>query len=67
MTATLYTNINRIVWREHAKGPGVATFDYTDGGHDHREMSQYQAATLAQSLGLSALQDQTDFHEWVRL
>ncbi len=67
VTATLYTNINRIVWRQHAKGPGVATFDYTDGGHDHREMSKHQVATLAESLGLSALQDQPDFHEWVRL
>jgi len=67
MTATLYSNIVRIVWREHVKGPGVATFEYSDGGHDHREMSKYQVANLAESLGLSALQDHPDFHEWVRL
>jgi len=67
MTATQYSNIVRIVWREHATSPGVATFEYTDGGHDHREVSQYEAATLAEGLGLSALQDRPDFHEWVRL
>jgi hypothetical protein len=67
VTATSYSNIVRIVWREHDKSRGVATFEYTDGGHDHREMSQYQASTLAASLGLSAIQDRPDFHEWVRL
>ena len=28
MDETLYTNVIRIVWRQHAKGPGVATFEY---------------------------------------
>jgi hypothetical protein len=63
----LYGNVNRIMWRQHAKGPGVATFEYVDGGHDHREMSQYQATNLAQSLGLVDLQGRHDIHEWVRL
>jgi hypothetical protein len=67
VTPTHYANIQRIVWRDHAKGPGVATFEYFDGGHDHREMSRYQVATLAESLGLSAIRDQPDIHEWVRL
>ena len=67
MTITHYANVQRIVWREHAKGPGVATFEYTDGGHDHRKMSQYEAANLAESLGLAAIQDRPEYHEWVRL
>jgi hypothetical protein len=67
MSESLYTNVKRIVWREHAKGPGVATFEYADAGHDHREMSQYQAANLAASLGMVDLQGRYDIHEWVRL
>ena len=67
MTATHYANVQRIVLREHAKGPGVATFEYTDGGHDHRDMSQYQATNLAESLDFAAIQDRPDYHEWVRL
>jgi hypothetical protein len=42
-----------VVWREHQKGPGVATFEYRDGGHDHREMSQYEARNLAEGFGLT--------------
>ncbi len=67
MTESVYTNVRRIVWREHAKGPGVATFEYVDGGHDHREMSQYQTTNLASSLGLVDLQGRPDVQEWVRL
>jgi len=67
MREGLYHDLRRLVWREHQKGPGVATFDYVDGGHDHQEMSQYQAANLAGTLGLVALQDHPDIHEWVRL
>jgi hypothetical protein len=39
VTAVQYSN--SIVWcgTEHTKGPGDATFEYTDGGHDHQEMS----------------------------
>jgi len=55
-----------MVWREHASGPGVATFNYADGGHDHREMSQYEARSLAERLGMSELQDLPDYQEWVR-
>jgi len=67
MTGTIDTNVKRMVWRRHAKGPGVATFEYADGGHDHQQMSQYEANNLAGSLGLAALQDEPDYHEWVRL
>jgi hypothetical protein len=66
MGETLYTNVIRMLWRQHAKGPGVATFDYDDGGHDHRKMSQYEARNLAQSLGLGAVQERPDIEEWVR-
>jgi hypothetical protein len=61
-----YTTLMRIVWRDHPKGPGVATFEYVDGGHDHREMSQYQVVNLAEGLGLVALQEGPDVQEWVR-
>jgi len=67
MSESLYTNVKRIVWREHAKRPGVATFEYVDGGHDHREMSQYEVLNLAESLGLVGLQEGHDVQEWVRL
>ena len=59
-------DVLRMVWREHASGPGVATFNYADGGHDHREMSQYEARSLAERLGMSELQDLPDYQEWVR-
>jgi len=67
MAETPYSDVKRIVWRQHAKGPGVATFEYLDGGHDHRKMSQYEATNLARSLGLVDLQERHDLHEWVRL
>ena len=67
MSDSLYTNVTSIVWREHVNGPGVATFEYADGGHDHQQMSQYQAANLAESLGLAAMQEHPEFREWVRL
>jgi len=62
-----YANVKRIVWREHPKGPGVVTFEYVDGGHDHREMSPYAARDLASSLGLVDLQEHDELREWVRL
>ena len=58
--------VQRIVWREHAKAPGVATFEYVDGGHDHREVSQYESRSLAGSLGLVEVRDSPEFKEWVR-
>jgi len=67
MDETLYTNVVRIVWRRHAKGPGIATFEYVDSGHDHRPMSQYEARNLAGSIGLALLQEHADIEEWVRL
>jgi hypothetical protein len=67
MSESPYSNVERIVWREHPKGPGIATFEYTDGGHDHRQMSQYEARNLAQSLGLVDLQEKSEIHEWVRI
>ena len=63
----LYPDLKRLVWRDHSMGPGVATFEYADGGHDHREMSKYEANRLAMSIGLVAIQDRPDVHEWVRL
>jgi hypothetical protein len=66
MSEALYTSVNRIVWRKHAKGPGVATFEYIDGGHDHRKMSQYEARNLAGRLGLAVLQERHDVEEWIR-
>ena len=62
-----YDNLVRLVWREHEKGPGVATFEYHDGGHDHRAMSQYEAANLAQAAGLVQLNQEYEVREWVRL
>lgn len=62
-----YSNVERIVWREHAKGPGVATFEYSDGDHDHQEMSQYEARNLAESLGLVDLRETDGVKEWVQL
>jgi hypothetical protein len=67
MSESPYANVKRVVWREHPKGPGVATFEYVDGGHDHRVMSQYEARNLAESQGLVDLQERHDVHEWVRL
>ena len=58
--------VQRIVWREHAKAPGVATFEYDDGGHDHREVSQYEARSLAEGLGLIGLHDRPEYQEWIR-
>jgi len=55
-----------MLWREHAKGPGVATFEYAVGGHDHREMSHYEARSVAEGLGLVEVQDRPEFQEWVR-
>jgi len=66
MDQTLDANVVRIVWRRHAKGPGIATFEYADAGHDHRPMSQYEARNLAGSLGLAMLHEHVDIEEWVR-
>jgi hypothetical protein len=66
VTASLYSNLLRLVWRDHASGPGVATFEYSDGGHDHREMSRYQLTALAEGLGFKAVQQGPDLQEWVR-
>jgi hypothetical protein len=65
MTDSLETTVRRMVWREHAKGPGVATFEYGDGGHDHRDMSPYEARTVADGLGLVAVRQRPEFQEWV--
>jgi hypothetical protein len=62
-----YRDLWRITWRLHAKGPGVATFDYNGGGHDHRGMSQYEARNIAEGRGLTELEDGPEFKEWVRL
>lgn len=59
-------DVERIIWREHAKGPGVLTLLYVDGGHDHREASQYETRSLAQGLGLTALHDRPEYQEWIR-
>ena len=67
MAYSLNTNVTSIVWREHAKGPGVATFQYDDGGHDHQQLSQYEARNLAESVGLVELEDHAEFKEWVKL
>jgi hypothetical protein len=67
MSESAYSNVKGIVWRDHLKGPGVATFEYLDGGHDHREMSQYEMRSLAERLGLTILQDHHDLQEWARL
>ena len=66
MTDSLETYVLRMVWRDHAKGPGVATFEYADASHDHRDMSPYEARTLADGLGLVPQQQRPDFQEWVR-
>jgi hypothetical protein len=65
MTDRTHSKLRRLVWREHAKGPGVATFEYEDGGHDHRQMSQYEAASVASASGLVEREDGPDLHEWV--
>jgi hypothetical protein len=65
MSESSHSNLRRLVWREHAKGPGIATFEYVDGGHDHRPMSQYEAASLAGAAGLVELEERPDLHEWV--
>ena len=66
MTFTPETSVNRLVWREHLQGPGIATFDYDDGGHDHQQMSHHQARSHAQRLGLMSLQDRPEYQEWIR-
>ncbi len=66
MTDTQNSSVRRLVWREHAKGPGVATFEYDDGGHDHRAMSQYEARTLAADHGLVLSHQGDTLHEWQR-
>lgn len=60
------TSINRLVWRDHEQGPGVVTFEYDDGGHDHQQMSQYEVRVKAEGLGLVALQDRPEYQEWIR-
>jgi len=59
-------SVRRLVWREHAHGPGGATFEYDDGGHDHHQMSPYEARGVAERLGFVALQDRPEYQEWIR-
>ena len=66
MSEPIYTNLKRLTWRAHAKGPGIATFEYVDGGHDHQEMSHYHARNFAQRFGLLVVQERNDVEEWVR-
>jgi hypothetical protein len=66
MTDSQNSSVRRLVWRDHAKGPGVATFEYADGGHDHRPMSQYEARTLAADHGLVLSHQDDAVHEWNR-
>jgi len=64
---TTYSHVERLIWRDHRKGPGVATFEYDDGGHDHQKMSFYEARNLADSIGLTELEDKANIKEWIRL
>jgi len=64
---TTYSHVERLIWRDHRKGPGVATFEYDDGGHDHQKMSFYEARTLAESVGLTELADKVESKEWIKL